>query len=344
MRDELSTIDLFAGAGGLSLGLRRAGFSVLDAVESDVDACKSFASIHSNGGVEASPIEEAGFRGLRGQVALVAGGPPCQPFSNGGKRQGKMDPRDGFPEFMRVVSEIQPDAVLIENVPGLASGQRRAYFASLIRSLRARRYRVSWSVLNAADYGVPQNRSRLFIVGSRTGRFRFPEPTHGDRANRPHSQSGNVLDPDGIRGEPNLSIVTYARNPDIRPSPYDGHLFNGGGRPIDLQRPAPTILASAGGNKTPFIDTSNVVPAYHEHLLAGGAPRRGQVEGARRITVDEAAALQTFPRRARFSGRRSKQYTLVGNAVPPRLAQSVGESLIRHLTGHEGEPSPAGAA
>jgi DNA (cytosine-5)-methyltransferase 1 len=339
MSSELPTIDLFAGAGGLSLGLRKAGFSVLEAIESDRDACESFASIHPKGDIEASSIEEASFRALRGQVAVVAGGPPCQPFSNGGKRRGGMDPRDGFPEFMRVVSEIQPDLVLVENVPGLASGQRRAYFASLIRSLRARRYRVCWSVLNAADYGVPQSRSRLFIVGSRKGRFSFPEPTHGEMANRPHAHSGSVLNPDGARGEPNLSIVTYARNPDIRPSPYDGHLFNGGGRPIDLQRPAPTILASAGGNKTPFIDTNGVVPAYHEHLLAGGAPRRGQVEGARRITVDEAAALQTFPRSARFSGRRSKQYTLVGNAVPPRLAQAVGKSLARHLAGHDNSES-----
>jgi DNA (cytosine-5)-methyltransferase 1 len=344
MSDELSTVDLFAGAGGLSLGLKRAGFSVLEAVESDPDACESFASIHSNGGVEATPIEEASFRGLRGHVALVAGGPPCQPFSNGGKRHGRMDPRDGFPEFMRAVSEIQPDGVLVENVPGLASGQRRVYFASLIRSLRARRYRVSWLVLNAADYGVPQNRSRLFIVGSRRGRFSFPQPTHGDRAKRPHAQSGTVLDPDGIRGEPNLSIVTYARNPDIRPSPYDGHLFNGGGRPIDLRRPAPTILASAGGNKTPFIDTNGVVLPYHAHLLAGGAPRRGQVDGARRITVDEAAALQTFPRRARFSGGRSKRYTLVGNAVPPRLAQAVGRSLARHLAGQENGSRATGTA
>jgi DNA (cytosine-5)-methyltransferase 1 len=340
MGSRLPMIDLFAGAGGLSLGLCRGGFSLLDAIEQDGDACASFRSLHR--GMEIGPrsIEEVSFSSYRGQVALLAGGPPCQPFSNGGKREGKSDPRDGLPEFLRAITEMQPDAVLIENVPGLLSGRRRAYFGSLIRSLRSRRYKVTWLVLNAAEYGVPQKRSRLFIVGSRRGRFAFPPPTHGGRAKRAYVRSGSVLDPAVVDGPANNSIVTYARNPDIRPSPYDGHLFNGGGRAIDLAGPAPTILASAGGNKTPFVDTAEVVPAYHEHLLAGGAPRRGQVDGARRITVNEAAALQSFPRRARFAGPRSKQYTLVGNAVPPRLACVVGRKLCRHLTGDDEASEP----
>jgi DNA (cytosine-5)-methyltransferase 1 len=333
MGARLPMIDLFAGAGGLSLGLSRAGLSVLGAIEQDPDACASFASLHRGTEIEAGSIEEISFRPYRGQVALLAGGPPCQPFSNGGKRQGKGDPRNGFPEFLRAITEVQPDAVLIENVPGLASGKRRVYFGSLIRSLRARRYAVTWMVLNAAEYGVPQKRSRLFIVGSRKGRFEFPPPTHGGGAGRAYVRSGSVLNPQVIDGPANHSIVTYARNPDIRPRPYDGHLFNGGGRAIDLDAPAPTILASAGGNKTPFIDMVGVVPAYHRHLLAGGAPRTGRVEGARRITVNEAAALQTFPRSARFAGPRSKQYTLIGNAVPPRLARAVGRGLARHLAG-----------
>lgn len=331
MDEQLPAIDLFAGAGGLSLGLTKAGFDLVDAVEQDAEACASFASMHHGLSAEPRSIEKVGFRKLRGEVALLAGGPPCQPFSNGGKRLGSSDPRDGFPEFLRVISEIQPQAVLIENVPGLISGKRRAYFASLLRALRGRRYSVNWAVLNAAEYGVPQKRTRLFIVGSRKGQFEFPPPTHGCNARRPYVPSGNVLDPTRANGSPNNSIVTYAKRPDIRPSPYDGHLFNGGGRAIDLDAPAPTILASAGGNKTPFVDMAGIVPTYHRHLLAGGAPRAGRVEGARRITVNEAAALQTFPKRARFAGPRSKQYTLVGNAVPPRLAHVVGKQLASHL-------------
>jgi DNA (cytosine-5)-methyltransferase 1 len=330
--DGLPTIDLFAGAGGLSLGLSKAGFQLVDAVEQDAQACASFASMHKGLRAEPRPIEHVGFRELRGEIALVAGGPPCQPFSNGGKRLGSNDPRDGFPEFLRIVSEVQPQAVLIENVPGLISGKRRAYFSSLVQALKRRRYAVSWAILNAAEHGVPQKRVRLFIVGSRAGRFEFPAPTHGGNARRPYVPSGKFLDPQKANGTPNRAIVTYAKRPDIRPSPYDGHLFNGGGRAIDLEAPAPTILASAGGNKTPFIDMTEVVPAYHRYLLGGGTPRTGEVEGTRRITVNEAAALQTFPKRARFAGPRSKQYTLVGNAVPPRLAHVVGRQLAKHLT------------
>jgi DNA (cytosine-5)-methyltransferase 1 len=134
-------------------------------------------------------------------------------------------------------------------------------------------------------------------------------------------------------GDPNPAIVTYARKPDLRPRPYDGLLFNGGGRPIDLAAPARTILASAGGNKTPFVDTENIVPPYHAYLLAGGVPRKGRVPGARRITVAESAALQTFPRNTYFAGPRSAQYTLVGNAVPPGLAQAVATALFSALMG-----------
>jgi DNA (cytosine-5)-methyltransferase 1 len=333
MDEQLPAIDLYAGAGGLSLGLTKVGFSLVDAVEQNAEACATFASLHHGLSAEPRPIEEVGFRQHRGEIALLAGGPPCQPFSNGGKRLGRSDPRDGFPDFLRVISEVQPEAVLIENVPGLISGKRRPYFATLLRALRGRRYSVSWAVLNAAEYGVPQKRTRLFIVGSRKGKFEFPPPTHGCNARRPYVPSGQVLDPAEVDGSPNNSIVTYARRPDIRPSPYDGHLFNGGGRAINLEAPAPTILASAGGNKTPFVDAAGIVPAYHGHLLAGGAPRIGRVEGTRRITVNEAAALQTFPKRAKFAGPRSTQYTLVGNAVPPRMARVMGKQLAKHLTG-----------
>lgn len=332
MDEQLPAIDLYAGAGGLSLGLTKVGFALIDAVEQDAEACATFTSMHRGFSAESRPIEEVSFRQHRGEIALLAGGPPCQPFSNGGKRLGHSDPRDGFPDFLRVISEVQPEAVLIENVPGLISGKRRPYFATLLRALRGRRYSVSWAVLNAAEYGVPQKRTRLFIVASRKGKFEFPLPTHGCRARRPYVTSGQVLDPAKVNGPPNNSIVTYARRPDIRPSPYDGHLFNGGGRAIDLNAPAPTILASAGGNKTPFVDTAGIVPAYHQHLLAGGAPRAGRVEGTRRITVNEAAALQTFPKRARFTGPRTTQYTLIGNAVPPRMARVIGKQLAKHLT------------
>jgi DNA (cytosine-5)-methyltransferase 1 len=294
-------------------------------------ACRAYAGMHPGVELAQTDIRKMSFRHLRGQIALVAGGPPCQPFSSGGKRLAASDPRDCVPEFLRVVKEVQPEAFLMENVGGLVTGQRRVYFEGLIRDLASLGFQTTWSIVNAADYGVPQKRRRLFILGTRLGHFAFPAPSHGASSKRPWRASGTIIRVDKPMGEPNPSIVTYAKNPDLRPSPYDGHLFNGGGRPIDLDAPAPTILASAGGNKTPFVDVLGLVPGYHAELLRGMTPREGIVEGARRITVAEAAALQTFPKHAKFAGPRSSQYTLVGNAVPPRLAQAVSEPLLELL-------------
>ncbi|HEX4345776.1 MAG TPA: DNA cytosine methyltransferase [Solirubrobacteraceae bacterium] len=330
--ESLPVVDLFCGAGGLSLGLTRVGFVPVAAVEIDHYACETYRSLHPRTDLLHADIRQVSFRRLRGEVAVVVGGPPCQPFSTGGLRRGAEDPRDGFPAFLHVLDEVQPDGVLIENVAGLGRGSTAAYLRALLDELADRGFVVSWTTLAATDFGVPQRRERVFIVGTRNGRFDFPLPTHGPGRRHPWLPAGSVLSVDEPFGDPNRSIVTYARKPDLRPSPYDGLLFNGGGRPIDLAAPARTILASAGGNKTPFVDTLRIVPAYHAHLMDGGRPRSGRVEGARRITVAESAALQTFPGEARFAGPRSAQYTLVGNAVPPCLAEAVGGALHDALT------------
>jgi len=205
------------------------------------------------------------------------------------------------------------------------------YFQSMLAQLETLGYETSWRVLEAADYGVPQTRRRLFVVGVRDDRFAFPGPTHGPGARRSHVLAGSVVDPLRPRGQPNSAIVTYARRPSLRPGAYHGHLYNGGGRPIELSRLAPTLLASMGGNKTPWLDTLGVVPEYHAHLVSGGDPRQGVVPGARRITVEEAALLQGFPPGAQFAGRRSSQYRQVGNAVPPSLAAAIGRALRQQL-------------
>jgi DNA (cytosine-5)-methyltransferase 1 len=261
---------------------------------------------------------------------VVAGGPPCQPWSTGGKRLGAEDPRDGWPGFLRVLAETAPAAFVAENVTGLASTARSARYRTLLRELEGLGFTVAVGVVDAADLGVPQHRRRLLIVGTRGTAFTFPAPTHGPARPEPWRTAGSVLGLAPI-GPPNPSIVTYARAPQLRPSPYDGLLFNGGGRPVDRSRPARTLLASMGGNKTPWVDTLGIVPPYHRHLAGGGAPRSGTVEGARRITVAEAAALQSFPPELVFAGAPSSQYRQVGNAVPPRLATLLGQALAEQL-------------
>ncbi|HZG41834.1 MAG TPA: DNA cytosine methyltransferase [Longimicrobium sp.] len=333
-RTALSSIDLFAGAGGLSLGLHEAGFEVQAAVEIDTDACQTFASSFPLANVIDRTLEGFSLRKFEG-VDLVAGGPPCQPFSSGGKRLAARDGRNMIPEFVRVVADVRPRAFLMENVFGLSTGSRREYLESIINQLAGLGYTVTSKVVNAAAYGIPQKRRRVFLVGLKRGRFEFPPETHGPGTPSPYVGVSRYLDLQQVLGEPNPSKIVYAKKPDLRPSPFDGQLFNGGGRPIDPTAPCHTILASAGGNKTHLVDTLGIVPAYHSELLRGGQPRSGEVPGARRLTVAESAIIQTFPAGMAFTGSRSSQYTQIGNAVPPKLAAVVGSALARQLMAGE---------
>ena len=332
---SIECIDLFSGAGGLSLGLVRAGFVVRAAVECDADACETYTVAHPQTDLRDTDVRRSSFRKYEG-IDLVAGGPPCQPFSSGGKRLGNADDRNLMPSFIKVIENVRPRAFLMENVPGLATAGRASYFSAVLVALRALGYTVSSAILNAADYGVPQKRRRLFVVGLRQARvpYEFPMPSHGPRGSEPHVSVGTILNPSVCLGEPNPSIVVYAKRPDLRPSPYDGHLFNGGGRPVDLGAPSHTILASAGGNKTHFLDTQREVPPYHLYLCRGGTPRQGRLAGSRRLTVMESARIQTLPETMEFAGSRSSQYTQVGNAVPPMLAAKLGIALGKRLGAH----------
>jgi DNA (cytosine-5)-methyltransferase 1 len=325
-----TAIDLFAGAGGLSKGLEQAGITVLSGFEWDEDSCDTFAKSHPLAGVVHADVGRVSWKKWQG-VDLVVGGPPCQPWSSGGKRLGSDDARDGWPAYLRAIKALKPQMFLAENVAGLTQGLQRERWMTLVCEMSDLGYSVTTRVVNAADYGVPQKRRRCFIVGIRGGGvFRFPGPSHGPGRRWPWKSAGTVLSDVPI-GEPNRAIVTFARSPDVRPSPYDGHVYNGGGRPIDLTLPAPTLLASMGGNKTPWIDSEGIVPEYHAHLMGGGRPRSGSVPGARRISVEEAALLQTFPLGTWFAGPRSSRYRQVGNAVPPRLAEVIGRALLRQL-------------
>jgi DNA (cytosine-5)-methyltransferase 1 len=334
-------LDLFAGAGGLSAGLAAAGLEVVAAVERDTDSLATFARLHPAARLLRGDIAGLDLRGFRGDIDVVAGGPPCQPWSDGGKRLGGADPRDGIPLFVQAIRAVGPRAFIMENVAGLTRAATRSSFEYLVRRLRGLGYTVDWRVLRAADYGVPQSRQRLFVVGILGGQVTWPTPTHCPGTRQRWRTAGDVLDPARIVGEPNLSKVVYARRPDVRPGPYDGLLFNGGGRPINLEAVAPTMLASMGGNKTPWLDTLGVVPAYHAHLLSGGQPRSGFVQGARRITAAEAALLQTFPPGTAFAGTMSSQYRQIGNAVPPDLAYAVGLAVTRSLAAAGPGPSQA---
>lgn len=323
-------IDLFAGAGGLSLGLAIAGFETACAVEYDTHAAATFSAHAVRADVICDDIQNVDLTSYLGRIDVVCGGPPCQPFSSGGLRGSHRDERDMIPWFISIVDQLRPAAFLMENVPGLTVGDRAPYLQQVLHAFSECGYHVTWQVLNAADYGVPQIRRRLFIVGMRAGPFVFPVPTHGPRRALPYVTVDDVLPRHQI-GAPNIAKVTYARTPDLRPSPYHGQLFNGGGRPINRSQPAPTILASAGGNKTHFFDDHDLVLPYHAYLMSGGRPKEGVLPGARRLTVEESAILQTFSTTVKFAGPRSAQYRQIGNAVPPALATVLGRAIALQL-------------
>lgn len=321
----MKAIDLFAGAGGLSLGIQNAGWGVVAAVEVDKYAT---ATHHANFPRSQSircDVRDVDWSKFK-DIDLVAGGPPCQPFSVSGKQLGHQDMRDMVPEFVRIVSEVRPAAFIMENVKGLAMMKFKNYLDKAIADMKALGYTVSHTVLNAADYGVPQFRERLFIVGLREGEFKFPDPTHGPGREHPWVTVSDAIN-DAPVDAPNMAKVVYCKNPILRKSPNAGMLVNGKGRPLNLNMPSLTIPDSAGGNRTHIIDRDHVLLNYHASLMKGGKPRRGIVAGCRRLTLRECARIQGFPNSFDFIGPKSKQFSQVGNAVPPLLAEAVCRSV-----------------
>ena len=192
---KLKVISLFSGAGGLDLGFKNAGFTIVTAVEADPSCCNTLRKNDPKLKVIERGIEDVtsdeimrtgGLQPL--EAALVIGGPPCQPFSLAGKREGLSDPRGKLlMEFVRVVRETLPQAFVLENVKGLLNWDKGNAKDMLVRELqkpikyegKLYSYHVDVGLLNAAEFGVPQNRERVFFIGNRLGRnFDFPEPTH----------------------------------------------------------------------------------------------------------------------------------------------------------------------
>jgi DNA (cytosine-5)-methyltransferase 1 len=329
-RKAQNCVDLFCGAGGLSLGLKRAGFVPKVALDMDPAAAATYKANFPGVQMVTADVRSIKWSAFAGKIDLVAGGPPCQPFSVAGDQKAAGDSRDMIPEFIRAVRELRPRAFLLENVAGLVTPRHKGYFLSRLRELSDLGFDVEYQILNAAHFGVPQERKRVIAVGLRRCKFDFPKPSHGPHTRRPYLTAREILagsPPD----DPNRAIVTYAKQPVLRPSPFAGMLVNGGGRPIDLDRPSQTIPASAGGNRTHIVDVDGILVDYHWHLINGGRPKTGLVEGVRRLTIRESARLQAFPDSFFFSGERSAQYRQIGNAVPPLLSEAVATSLYQSL-------------
>lgn len=306
---QLTCLEICAGAGGQSLGLEQAGFAHEAAVELDPDACDT---LRANRGSEWKVIEDD-VHNVDGHpyegVDLFSGGVPCPPFSIAGRQLGQDDDRDLFPQALRLIGEISPRAVLLENVRGLATHRFGAYRAQVLARLHALGYRTWWDLVQASDHGVAQLRPRFVLVALKepwTGNFRWPVPSP-----HPPPTVGDILhDLMGERGWPGADAWRAGAR-GIAPTIVGGSKKHGG---PDL---GPTRAREAW--KTLGVDGLGVAnEAPGADFPAGQLPK---------LTTRMVARIQGFPDSWVFSGRKTAAYRQVGNAFPPPVARALGQAI-----------------
>lgn len=325
----------------MDAGFRAAGFNLLWANDSDPYACRTYEDNLGDHIVCGDVLEADIPQGLSPDV--VVGGPPCQGFSVIGKMD-RSDPRSRHVfNLIDVADAAGARCFVLENVKALATSPRWADVReALIEHATDHGFVAKLFVLNAADYGVPQTRERMFLVGIRDQVPEAPPPTTAEA--RPTVREAlDDLPPFGSPGNNSVvkAKVVPAADPIMRPTAFMGSLlFNGSGRPLHLNSPAKTLPASMGGNATPILDQDELehgkepwVVEYHRRLTNGGRPLKRAPRRLRRITVEEAAALQSFPSGWTFAGPQVAQLRQIGNAVPPLLALHVARAVSDAL-GH----------
>ncbi len=386
-----SSIELFSGAGGLALGLEKAGFDHRFLIEWEPHPCETlrlngnslYDSNVRNWKVLQMDVREFDYTKYRDKIDLVAGGPPCQPFSLGGKHRGNLDDRDMFPEAVRSVRELAPKAFIFENVKGLTRPAFAKYFEYIFLQLShpdvkmrngetwvhhlsrlenhhtkgsrpGLEYNVVFRVLNAADYGVPQSRSRVVLVGFRNDlgiEWSFPNPTHS-YLSLIHSQvetqeywerhgiskkERKVPIADGFftrsafdDSEKEFSLLPWKTVRDAisdlpdpqsikKSSLFSNHKYIGGAK-------------AYAGHTGSHIDLPSKTIKAGDHGVPGGENMILFSNGKTRyFTAREAARIQTFPDDYVISGSWTESMRQLGNAVPVELARVIGENVMKKL-------------
>jgi DNA (cytosine-5)-methyltransferase 1 len=307
----LTCVEICAGAGGQSLGLEQAGFEHVAAVEIDGDACETLRMNRPHWNVIEKDVHQLDGREFHG-TTLLAGGVPCPPFSIAGKQLGADDERDLFPQALRLVQEIEPAAVMLENVRGLASRRFDHYREQLMERLGEIGYVAEWRVLNACDFGVPQLRPRFLLVALRpeyAGYFRWPAAravgaTVGDTLR-------GLMAANGWTGADAWAEEAQG----IAPTLVGGSRKHGGPDLGPTRARADWLRLSVDGK------------GLADDAPAADAPR----DLLPRLTVPMAARVQGFPDTWRFSGRKTASYRQVGNAFPPPVAAAVAGAIQQAL-------------
>jgi DNA (cytosine-5)-methyltransferase 1 len=335
-------VSLFSGAGGLDVGFVGAGFQILWANDFDRDSCETYRRNIGDHIHEAS-VYELNYSSIP-QTDVLIGGPPCQGFSVAGKMDLEDNRNDLVWEYFNIVEKVKPKIFLFENVRALGKLQKFSNFRKMIFSrISDIGYRAESKILNSKNYETPQSRERFFIIGVDKDLTKlnpiFPEPFLNEITSK-EALIDLIYSADNNDHAP--AKITLAANPILRKSPYAGNIFNGMGRPINLNRPSPTLAASMGGNKTPIIELSQFkenppeswVELMHAKIKNGYKFDPYEIEvpsDLRRITVKEAARLQTFPDNYDFAGARTSKYRQIGNAVPCNLGFHLAKSITDSL-------------
>jgi DNA (cytosine-5)-methyltransferase 1 len=383
----MRSIELFAGAGGLGMGVSKAGFSHEAVIERDAYCCDTIRYNQKKGLLSLrhwplvhEDIRKIGFEQFVDKIDLVAGGPPCQPFSLGGKHRGPLDERDMFPEATRVVREARPKAFLFENVKGLTRTTFANYLEYIVLQLtypelivrqsedwlehlrrlerhhthgqmEGLKYNVVYRVLNAANFGVPQRRERIFLVGFRSDlkvQWSFPQETHSlnsllwsqwrDRAYwerhkvAPRNRSGS----DRARQK----ALTMSEMPRLKPWQTvrdaigdlpDPEFGAAASHELTDHKFQPGARSYKGHTGSPLDSPAKTLKAG-DHGVPGGENMLARTDGSvRYFTIREAARLQTFPDNFNFQGSWTETMRQLGNAVPVALAETIAANIHAHL-------------
>lgn len=324
-------IELFAGAGGLALGLEQAGIEGLAFVELDKSACKTLIKNRHKWNVIEDDIANVDFTKYKRKADIVSGGAPCQAFSYAGKRLGFGDTRGTlFEQFARCVKEVEPKIFLFENVKGLLTHDKGRTFKTIKHEFESLGYKIRSEVLNSAYYGVAQKRQRLIVIGIRNDlkdaiKFNYPEPEEKMKVLR-----------EALKNVPESPYQPYSENkrkvmelvpaggcwvdlPEEIAKEYMGKSYYSGGgkrgmaRRISWDEPCLTLTTSPSQKQT----------------------ERCHPDETRPFTVREYARIQSFPDDWEFEGRLSEQYKQIGNAVPVELARRLGVQLVTAIENSE---------
>lgn len=303
----MKVVSLFSGAGGFDLGFIQAGHTILWANDIDKDCADTYKHNIGDhfvlGNIKDIPTNQIP------NCDIVIGGFPCQGFSQANRNRNNKDERnDLYLEFVRVVKDKKPKYFVAENVRGLLSSNKGETIQMIVNDFESLEYKVDYKVFNAADFGVPQNRNRVIIIGVRhdifKGKFAFPTPTHAQNADfivEKWVTIGNALEnipePDEVH---NLKNHIYSKYK-VTDRNFTGH------RKTDPNKPSPTILAK---------DTGGNVAIHHP-------------KNHRRMSVRESAIIQTFPLDFEFSGSMGRMYRQIGNAVAVLFAKKIGEEFAK---------------